>query len=282
MGNRIYISDLDGTLLRNDAKLSDYSKTVIQELVRNGVHFSVASARSVVAIQKIFDGVRLNLSVIEFNGAFISDLDTGYHEVINEIDKSITPEILSLSLRQDCTSFISSFNGKDDCLYFESILNEGMDWYLKDRRKAHDKRLRKISDLRDALKDNIVCFTIIGREEPLTELQMQIKDIFKDQVELHLMENQYSAGWFWLTTHDYRATKDQGIKIVIDRLGISSDKLTVFGDNANDIKMFKLAAKAIAVNNATSELKSYASEIIGSNEEDSVVKYIAHEMFIKE
>jgi len=29
-------------------------------------------------------------------------------------------------------------------------------------------------------------------------------------------------------------------------------------------------------------LKSYASEIIGSNEEDSVVKYIAHEMFIKE
>jgi len=282
MGNRIYISDLDGTLLRNDAKLSDYSKTVIQELVRNGVHFSVASARSVVAIQKIFDGVRLNLSVIEFNGAFISDLDTGYHEVINEIDKSITPEILSLSLRQDCTSFISSFNGKDDCLYFESILNEGMDWYLKDRRKAHDKRLRKISDLRDALKDNIVCFTIIGREEPLTELQMQIKDIFKDQVELHLMENQYSPGWYWLTAHDYRATKDQGIKIVIDRLGISSDKLTVFGDNANDIKMFKLAAKAIAVNNATSELKSYASEIIGSNEEDSVVKYIAHEMFIKE
>ena len=75
MGNRIYISDLDGTLLRNDATLSDYSKTKIQQLVRNGVHFSVASARSVVAIQKIFDGVKFHLPVIEFNGAFISDLD---------------------------------------------------------------------------------------------------------------------------------------------------------------------------------------------------------------
>jgi len=152
-----------------------------------------------------------------------------------------------------------------------------MDWYLKDREKAQDKRLREISDMRDALKDNIVCFTIIGREEPLAELQIKIKDSFKDQVELYLIENQYSPGWYWLTAHDYRATKDQGIKIVLDRLGINPDELTVFGDNANDIKMFKLAGKAIAVNNATNDLKSYASEIIGSNEEDSVVKYIVRQ-----
>lgn len=91
------------------------------------------------------------------------------------------------------------------------------------------------------------------------------------------MENQYSPGWYWLTAHDYRATKDQGIKTVLDRLGFSPNELTVFGDNANDIKMFKLAGKAIAVNNATQELKSYASEVIGSNEEDSVVKYIIRE-----
>jgi len=45
MENRLYISDLDGTLLRNDATLSDYSKTKIQELVKNGVHFSVSSER---------------------------------------------------------------------------------------------------------------------------------------------------------------------------------------------------------------------------------------------
>ena len=187
---------------------------------------------------------------------------------------------MSLSLRQGCTPFI--FNGKDDCLYFKDILNEGMDWYLKDRGKAQDKRLREIFDLRDPLKDNIVCFTIIGREEPLADLLMQIRDGFKDQLEFHLIENQYSPGWYWLTVHDYRATKDQGIKIVLDRLGINPDELTVFGDNANDIKMFKLAGKAIAVNNATNELKSYASEIIGSNEEDSVVKYIVREKFIKD
>ncbi|HEY8911251.1 MAG TPA: Cof-type HAD-IIB family hydrolase [Desulfosporosinus sp.] len=277
MENRLYISDLDGTLLRNDARLSDYSKTKIQELVRKGVHFSVASARSVVAIQKMFEGVKLNLPVVEFNGAFITDLSTGYHEVINDIDKSIASEILSLSSRQGWLPFVSSFNGTEDCLYYGSILNEGMEWYLNDRKKAHDRRLREVSDLQDSLNDNIVCFTIIGREEHLAEVQLKIYDRFKDLVELHLMENPYSPGWYWLTAHDYRATKDQAIKIILDRLGITPNKLTVFGDNSNDLKMFKLAGKSIAVNNATDELKSYASEVIGSNEEDSVVKYIVHE-----
>lgn len=54
--------------------------------------------------------------------------------------------------------------------------------------------------------------------------------------------------------------------MVLARLGISPKELTVFGDNANDIKMFKLPGRAIAVSNATNELKSYASEIIGSND----------------
>ena len=40
--------------------------------------------------------------------------------------------------------------------------------------------------------------------------------------------------------------------------------------------MFKIANHAIAVANADAELKSYATLEIGSNREDSVVKYIYH------
>lgn len=48
----------------------------------------------------------------------------------------------------------------------------------------------------------------------------------------------------------------------------------VFGDQINDIKMFKIADHAIAVANADAELKRYSSLLIGLNTEDSVVKYI--------
>jgi hydroxymethylpyrimidine pyrophosphatase-like HAD family hydrolase len=40
----LYISDLDGTLLRNDASLSDYSRRELIALLEEGVQITVASA----------------------------------------------------------------------------------------------------------------------------------------------------------------------------------------------------------------------------------------------
>ena len=48
--NTLYISDLDGTLLTNDARLSEFSRAVLRELIADGLSFSVASARSVVSM----------------------------------------------------------------------------------------------------------------------------------------------------------------------------------------------------------------------------------------
>jgi hypothetical protein len=272
--SQIYVSDLDGTLLRSDATLSDYSKRHLIELLDNGLMFTVASARSVVAMQNILQGVPLRLPVIEFNGAFLSDLATGKHEVIHEIDRRIVPEILHLVRQHRCLPFVSTFNGKEDCLYYESIANEGMRWYFDDRTKAKDKRLRHAANLSDTFRDHVICFTVIDRKEALSGLAAELEQRYSESIEIHFFENEYSSGWYWLTAHDRRATKDQAIRILLDRLGLSANELTVFGDNANDIKMFKLAARAVAVSNATDELKRYATQIIGTNDEDSVVRYI--------
>ena len=276
---KIYISDLDGTLLRNDAILSDYSRKKLKELMEKDVNLTIASARSIVSIKEILKGVSLKLPIIEFNGAFISDFTTGKHKIINEIDRKITKKIFSLIKRHNCIPFISTFNGKEDRLYYQEILNEGMDWYLNNRIKAKDKRLRKIENLEDSLNDHVVCFTVINKKEEIIELKEEINEKFGKNVEIHFTDNQYSTGWHWFTLHDRRATKDQAIKILIEELGLSFEGLTVFGDNVNDIKMFKIASRAIAVGNATKELKEYATKVIGTNEEDSVVNYIIEDYF---
>lgn len=270
----IYISDLDGTLLSNDATLSEFTKHDLRQLLNNGLQFTVASARSVVAMQKILEGIPLRLPVIEFNGAFISDLATGKHEIVNHLKAEILPEILFLTKQHNCIPFISSFNGNEDCLYYEEIINNGMRWYLNDRIRAKDKRLKYVANLADTFDDQVVCFTIIAQKEALMELTAEMEKRFSESVELDLSENQYSSGWYWLTVHDKRATKDQAINTLIKKLGLSKNELTVFGDNSNDIKMFKLAGHSLAVSNAKDELKRYATQIIGTNEEDSVIRYI--------
>ena len=48
----------------------------------------------------------------------------------------------------------------------------------------------------------------------------------------------------------------------------------VFGDEANDIPMFEIAGRGVAVENAIPELKRIAHEIIGPHHSDSVVRYL--------
>ena len=62
--------------------------------------------------------------------------------------------------------------------------------------------------------------------------------------------------------------------MMLKEWGLDDSELVVFGDSSNDTKMFQAADRAIAVANATDELKGYATQIIGSNNEDSVVKFI--------
>ena len=47
--NTLYVSDLDGTLLNSDVKISENSKNIINTLIDKGMNFTVATARSLVS-----------------------------------------------------------------------------------------------------------------------------------------------------------------------------------------------------------------------------------------
>jgi len=272
--NTIYVSDLDGTLLRDDVTLSAFSRDVLCKLLRQYLPFTVASARSVTSIRAILAGLKFHLPIIEFNGAFISDLESGQHHIINSIEPTIVEDVYQLIGTFGFTPFVSTFNGAEDRLYYSNITNEGMRWYLKDRQEHRDERLRSIEDLTLSFHDEVVCLTVIGAADVLSELEYAIKKRHLNSVEMHCIENRYSPGWYWLTVHDQRATKDRAIRIVLEEWGLEGSEIVVFGDSSNDIKMFQLADRAIAVANATDELKRYATHVISSNNEDSVVKFI--------
>ena len=271
----LYISDLDGTLLQNDAFLSPFSESSLREMLADGLLFTVASARSVVSIQQMLRGLPLTLSVIEFNGAYLSDLSTGRHEVINALEPSVAASVYEQVTAQGLSPFIASFDGIADRKHYGAILNAGMQWFLQDRMSRHDPRLRGPADnLATSLQEQVVCLTIIAKREVLADLEAAILEAHMGRVETHLFENQYCPGWYWLTVHDHRATKDQAIKTLTKSYGLGDSEIVVFGDHINDLKMFAAADRAIAVGNAQPEAKACANLVIGTNEEDSVARFI--------
>ena len=274
---RIYVSDLDGTLLHDDATLSAYSRKKIIELLDAGVHFTVASARSVVSLWQVLRKMPFRLPVIELNGAFISNFQTGEHLIVNDITKNLTADIYSYILEYNCMPFISTFNGKEDCLYYQAMPNDGMQWYHDNRRISRDRRLRHVPDLKKTFADHVVAFTVINTRQQLKNLANRMMDDFSDRLQMHFFENPYSPPWHWLTIHDKKACKAYAMRELVKYAGLKFEDLTVFGDNLNDINMFKTAPRAIAVQNATEQIKGLATETIGPNTDDSVVKFIIAE-----
>ena len=69
----LYVSDLDGTLLDKNAQVSEYTSATLNELISNGMDFTVATARTNATVSKILSGLTLRLPVILMNGVLIYD-----------------------------------------------------------------------------------------------------------------------------------------------------------------------------------------------------------------
>ena len=67
----LYVSDLDGTLLRSDEKTSAFTNDTINELTQKGLHFSYATARSYHTARKATAGLNAQIPLIVYNGAML-------------------------------------------------------------------------------------------------------------------------------------------------------------------------------------------------------------------
>ena len=271
----LYVSDLDGTLLRNDTTLSRYSRDTLNALLDQGLHFTVASARSIASMHRLLAGLRLRLPVVEFNGAFVSDLAGGEHYLIRDLHRDILPDLWQQINDAGHVPFISTFDGAADRCYYGDITNDGMAWYVRNRRLNQDPRMRRLPDLERGLDDRVVCLTVIGPEPELANLADALNDRHTGWIQTHYYENQSSPGWYWLTVQDAHATKERGIAGLKRMKGLEDCCLVVFGDEVNDLGMFELADEALAVANAIPALKEHATGIIESNEADGVARYIS-------
>lgn len=77
MMNKLYVTDLDGTLLNRQDRVSPFSIRVINGLVDKGLLFTYATARSLVSASRVTEGLNTKIPVIAYNGAFIFQPSTG-------------------------------------------------------------------------------------------------------------------------------------------------------------------------------------------------------------
>lgn len=273
---RLYVSDLDGTLLDGDGRLSDFTRRELTRLLDEGLRFTVASARSVATMRIILGDLPLKLPVIEFNGAFISDYGTGRHRFVRAMRAEVAAEVAAQAARSGVPAIVSTWDGAADRVYYTHVANDGIGAYVTNRENMGDPRLRRVESLDEGLAEEVVCLTIVHQRPVLEEIQSWAVERYGNDVKTTVFEDLYTeGGWHWLTVHHPHATKAHALRELADGLGVAMEDITVFGDDLNDLPLFEAAGHAVAVANARETVMAASDEIIGPHTEDAVVRYLA-------
>lgn len=264
----LYVTDLDGTLLNTKDRVSDYSISVINRLVEEGMLFTYATARSLVSASVVTKGLSANIPVIAYNGALIIHPATG--QVLSSL--SFTGEEREtvqsfLTNRQIFPLVYSYVDGVEKVSWRMDRENEGIQRYLSQRKG--DRRLRPLADGKELYAGEAFYYTCIGEKEELLPVYERFKE---DGRYTCTLQQELYRPEYWCEIMPKKATKANAILKLKELWGC--DRVVSFGDAINDLPMFQISDECYAVENAVDALKEAATGVIGSNDADSVARWL--------
>ncbi len=263
----LYVSDLDSTLLRSDATLSDFTRDTLNKLTEKGLMFSYATARSAVTASAVTKGLSGDIPIIVYTGTFI--VENGTHRILhsnfmteNEVQavKSAVEKFLL------CPITYAYVDKKERFMYDPAVISESVRRFIRTR-EGDSRSMAVTGGFEGTLRGDIFYFTFMEQKEKL----QPVYDFLKSKCNCLFQPDNYTDNWF-LEVMPQKATKADSALKLKEILG--ADKLIAFGDGYNDIKLFEAADEAYAVGNAVEELRKIATGVIGTCDEDGVAHWL--------
>lgn len=249
----IILSDLDGTLFRNDKSISDFTKQTIRQAQAKGLLFGICTSRAKVNAIKFLDGIEPDILITNGGGIV-------YYKEQKIYNCEFTVE--------ECRKLIAA----------------AFEVFGKDVILSVDNEHALYSNSHEELGDKFWTFNdFLDFREPC--MKMCIESLDKEKVEkvasvIGLENVDYlpfsDIPWYKLSKKG--ATKEKAIEELCRHLNITSSQIAAFGDDFNDIGMLKFCGAGISMENAIDEVKKAADSVCASNENDGVAKWIENNL----
>jgi len=246
---KMIVTDLDGTLLREDKTVSERTIAGFQRCRELGIKIVYATGRSGhsenlpgIFSTNMFDGRIVNNGAIaEAEGMVVYDRQILFN-IARPFLVACEKEGLKVASQSKGMHY-SNFPVSDVWPFIKNY--EVVDF------NTHDKDSEKIYCVqcdKDAEK--------FIREHLPEELYLTVARDLLGQI-MHK-----------------EATKSKALVVLAGYLGINKSEIVAFGDDLNDIDMLELAGTSVAMENALEEVKKAADEICPGNEEDGIAIWL--------
>lgn len=264
----LFVTDLDGTLLTRNERVSAYSCERLNRMIDAGMTFTYATARSGLSAQKAVEGLHFKLPAILYNGGLVYNFET--KEILRRIsfDEELARYVLAVLGEHGIMPFIYSGIEQNERVVWQlGKENDGMRRYLFRRRG--DVRLHGVDRAEELVRGDVIYFKCIG---PRGQLETAWNILKFDPRVICIFHQETYQNDFWMEISPREATKANAVGFLKSYLGCG--RVVCFGDTSNDSDMFDVCDEKYAVMNADEWLKAKATGVIGFCEEDGVAKWL--------
>jgi Cof subfamily protein (haloacid dehalogenase superfamily) len=260
---KVIISDLDGTLLNQHHVISDYTRSVFQELHQQKYLIVVATGRHHLDAIPLVDRLGVPLYLVTSNGARIHSPEKELLFSIN-MDSETVKSILELEIDPDITTVLF----KEE-VWQTNIHNEKLNSFSKE--VTYHRELVNFEEIEDfeAIK---IFFTHENQDKLIAVRDLILEhhpDSFNHAFSLPIC----------LEFMDKAVDKSHAIAKILEKENLDFSHAVSFGDGFNDELMLVTTGKGLIMGNAPETLKNKLPhlEVIATNHEDGVAKFLSEQ-----
>lgn len=257
---KLFVTDIDGTLLPTGGKVSAANVQAVQDMVRAGVKVAIATGRMYSAALTVAEQLKIPVPIICYNGALIKSSDgkilhTHFMDgdIVSRLIKFFHERGLHLQSYVDDILFVPERNAGVE--YYEDVIG------VKAVEVGWDGLLERTEGVTKLL-------SISFDRDELIDAMNAVRKNFGERVEV--THSNVRFGEFMAKG----VTKAGAIKILAEKFGVEISDVLAIGDSENDLPMLKAAGVGVAMGNAQPNVKAACKFITDTCENDGFAKAV--------
>ena len=242
----LLLADVDGTLVTHEKVLTDRAKAAVAALRASGVRFAITSGRPPKGMAMLIEPLKIDTMIAGFNGGLFVNPDLSPVES-RLLPADVAREVIGMIL--------------DDKL--DAWLYAGNEWLIHRRDAPHVAREQKtvqfeptvVKDFGARIEKAVKIVGVSDDHDMIERCARKVRERFGTKVSAALSQPYYLD-----VTHPH-ANKGDVVLELSRRLSIPVEAIATIGDMPNDVDMFKKSGFAIAMGNASHDVKDEADAV---------------------